>query len=576
MIAKNTLTELGWFVLGGVVGLVVLVAVVWGMTNSRVMPGVKVAGVDVGGMSREEARAALGRKTEEYLLESEYSRATIPVPPEVWRFDVEASVERAMRVGRTTSLDKLARLLVGRTNFPIEVELDKARLDEWITQVEGLVAIAGKEAELEESRGEWQIVNGEDALRLDKDKLQDELLERGTRLSTQALPLPVQQVWMALTQGEQEDVLKLVGELVKKELVVGVGQAEVVLTSGELTSFVALAPDEAGGVSSSTLEDYVQGLATRYNRKPQDARFEFANGRVQEFAPAKDGIEVRVKETAEAMKEALEKLGAGKEKSGQVEAIIALTPPAISTEEVNNLGIVEVIGRGESYYAHSIPNRIYNVGLAAERVNGTLVPPGGEFSFNASVGEISASTGYKTAYVIQNGRTELGDGGGVCQVSTTIFRAAMNAGLPITERYAHAYRVGYYEQNSKPGLDATIFSPSKDLKFKNDTPGYILVQVTNDPKNYHLIFELYGTKDGRVATVSEPRVSGVSPPPPDLYQDDPTLPVGQVKQVDWAAWGARSVFDYKVEREGETIFAKTFTSNYRPWANVYLRGTGGQ
>ncbi len=168
----------------------------------------------------------------------------------------------------------------------------------------------------------------------------------------------------------------------------------------------------------------------------------------------------------------------------------------------------------------------------------------------------------------------MGDGGGVCQVSTTLFRSILNAGLPIIERQAHAYRVGYYEQDSSPGIDATVYAPSPDLKFKNDTPAYILIEARADPKNYSLVFELYGTSDGRVATISKPIVTNVSAPPEDLYQDDPTLPAGTIKQIDFKAWGAKVTFNYAVKRDSTEIYSKTFISNYRPWRAVYLRGTG--
>lgn len=128
--------------------------------------------------------------------------------------------------------------------------------------------------------------------------------------------------------------------------------------------------------------------------------------------------------------------------------------------------------------------------------------------------------------------------------------------------------------HSPPGLDATVYSPSTDLKIKNDTPGYILIQATAYPKTTTLIFELYGTSDGRVATVSKPRVSDIIPAPEDLYQDDPTLPAGKIKQVDYKANGAKVTFNYFVERDGETIYTKNFVSNYRPWQAIYLRGTG--
>ena len=207
-------------------------------------------------------------------------------------------------------------------------------------------------------------------------------------------------------------------------------------------------------------------------------------------------------------------------------------------------------------------------------MHGVLIAPGEVISYNKIVGDISASTGWQAAYIIKDGRTVLGDGGGVCQGSTTLFRAAMDAGLPILERQAHAYRVHYYEEGGyKPGIDATVFAPSVDLKIKNDTPGYLLIQTTIDLKKLTLAIDLYGTSDGRKAQISDHKILSQSPAPPALYQDDPTLPKGVTKQVDWSASGAKTVFTYKVIRGNETLINQQFISNFRPWQAVYLVGT---
>lgn len=176
--------------------------------------------------------------------------------------------------------------------------------------------------------------------------------------------------------------------------------------------------------------------------------------------------------------------------------------------------------------------------------------------------------------MINDGKTELGDGGGVCQVSTTMFRAALNAGLQIVERHQHAYRVGYYEQDSGPGIDAAIYSPSVDLKFKNNTGHAILIQTVNDPDNSALTFVFYGTKDpNRQVTISTPVVLSQTPAPPPLYQNDPTLPVGQTKQTDYSANGADVYFTRTVTENGKVIIQDKFTSDYQPWQAVYLVGT---
>lgn len=575
MIAKKALEELVFFVVGGVLGLVVLLTIFWQMSKDLILPGVRIVGEEMSFKSRTEAKELLTNKIANYTAEVNYGGNSMNVPPDIYDWEVDETVERAVETGRTVNPLRSLELLFGKTNLELTVNLDQEQYASWSAEIETLVAIPGKAAELNYGTETTKIQNGEDEVSVDRDKLAVRLLDEARKLTKGSVEIPIQHIRYKLTPEEEQAFLTKVNALRGKTLILGVGDDKVRLSPKEMASLLSLTPPTVGQVSNTIVEEYVEGLSTRYNREAQDAKFEFADGKVQEFAPARNGIELVVGQTVEVLNQNIEKLIRDEEKVLETKAILLETPPLITTESVNNLGIVERIGRGESYYAHSIPNRVYNVGLASSRISGALIPPGSEFSFNSTVGDISSATGYRTAYVIQNGRTELGDGGGVCQVSTTLFRAVMNAGLPITERWPHAYRVGYYEQDSKPGFDATIFSPSKDFKFLNDTPGHLLIQVINNPSEYHLVFEIYGTSDGRVSTVSEARVSGISPPPPDLYQDDPTLPAGTVRQVDWAAWGAKSAFDYKVERGGETIFAKTFNSSYRPWANVYLRGTMG-
>lgn len=308
--------------------------------------------------------------------------------------------------------------------------------------------------------------------------------------------------------------------------------------------------------------------------KPVEAQFNFDNGKVKAFKLSSDGKTVDVDEL---------KLNIIKSFSSTnttpvaqkitVEIPIKITKPKVTTEEINDMGIKELIGQGTSLFYHSIPNRIYNLTLASSKLNGVLIAPGETFSTVKAIGDISAATGYKQAYVISSGKTVLGDGGGVCQVSTTLFRAALNAGLPIVERNPHAYRVGYYEEDSGPGIDAAIYYPSVDLKFKNDTGHHILIQTQVDPDTMQLTFSLYGTSDNRQAVINQPVILSQSPAPEALYQDDPTLPKGEIKQVDFAAAGANVYFTRTVTKDGKQIISDKFVSNYRPWQAIYLRGT---
>ncbi len=321
------------------------------------------------------------------------------------------------------------------------------------------------------------------------------------------------------------------------------------------------------------LDTALTNLASAIDLPVQDALFQFSSGKVTAFRASHNGVSVNQEEARKQFAEAASRTPYTSDLYFVIPLPVDVVLPSVTTEMVNSFGIKELIGRGYSEFAHSIPGRIHNVILAASRLNGVLIKPGETLSFNKAVGDVSASTGYQTAYIIKDGRTVLGDGGGVCQVSTTLFRAALAAGLPIKERRAHAYRVAYYEQAGfKAGLDATVFSPTVDLKIVNDTPGYILIQTKPDAQNLSLTFELYGTSDGREAEIINHVVSGITSPPAPLYQDDPTLPAGAVKQVDFAAWGAKASFLYRVTRGGVVINEQTFSSNFRPWQAVFLRG----
>lgn len=325
--------------------------------------------------------------------------------------------------------------------------------------------------------------------------------------------------------------------------------------------------------NTDVLDTAIETLAQDIDIPAADALFQFKNNKVTAFRPSHEGRRVNREEAKRRFTEVLSTIPTTRESAIIIPLSVETIKPTFTTDRVNVFGIKERIGRGYSEFAGSIPGRIHNVALAASRLNGVLIKPGETFSFNDAVGDISAATGYQSAYIIKEGRTVLGDGGGVCQVSTTLFRAALTAGLPIVERRAHAYRVHYYEDGGfKPGIDATVFSPSVDLKIKNDTPAYILIQTTVDTQNMTLTFELYGTNDGRRAEILNHQVWGITPPPPALYQDDPTLTKGVTKQIDFAAWGAKTSFQYKVTKNGETLQDQTFTSNFRPWRAVYLRG----
>lgn len=320
----------------------------------------------------------------------------------------------------------------------------------------------------------------------------------------------------------------------------------------------------------SKIDEFIMHAEDAYNKPARDALFKFENGLVISFRQEEKGLKLKTDKLTRDIDKSIKNL-LGKIEDKEIVLESDTINPEITLANSNDFGIEELIGEGKSDFSGSIPNRIHNVKFSASKFNGILVPKDKVFSFNDTVGDISALTGYEQAYIIKNGRTVLGDGGGVCQTSTTLFRAALNTGLPIVERWAHAYRVGYYENDSKPGFDATVYSPTNDLKIKNNTPASILIQT--EIVDNILYFRIYGKRDDRRVEISPVAVYDFAPAPEPKYEDDPTLKKGITKQVDFAASGAKASFNYKVISKNPDInFEKKFFSSYRPWQAIFLVG----
>jgi len=234
-----------------------------------------------------------------------------------------------------------------------------------------------------------------------------------------------------------------------------------------------------------------------------------------------------------------------------------------------------MMGTGTSTFKGSSEERAINIRVAADLLNGAVVPPGGTFSFLEAMGGIDEAHGFVEGYVIAAERTQRGVGGGVCQVSTTAFRAAFWSGVEITERNQHSYRVGWYEASGEPvGFDAAVFDPGVDLKFFNNSPGYVLIQA--GVGNEVLTVNFYGTKLPGEVKLEGPAISNRTPPPSDVYQVDERLPAGTKKQVETARAGLDTVITRRIIVPGQPDKVDQFRSAYRAWPNWYIVASASQ
>ncbi len=558
----------------------IILTTFWLLFLGKIYPGVYIAGYAVGAKTPQEVITLLENQvTPPQKLTLNYENTQkqefdLPLETLDFKYDWTKTADAAYRLTRTGNplfnFRTTLSTLIKKQDIGFRFTINHQKLDEFLWDVAGNLAVEPIYPSAKIFNHKIVIEPGEKGTQVNQQALELAIGQALAYNQTAPIKIEVEEVDPSLTPEETRAFSSRAEKYLDKSIKITFEFEEFVYDDSDLISLL----DPKGDYNQEKVNELVYQVARDINREPQNAKFEFENGRVKEFAAAKDGIALKTEELNNQIIQSLESLQNTDEELLSLTAPVEKTPPKVATAEVNDLGIKELIGRGTSRFRGSISSRVHNIALAASRINGTLIPPGTVASFNQMVGEVDKLTGYREAYIIKDGQTILGDGGGVCQVSTTFFRAALDAGLPIIERRAHAYRVGYYEQDRPVGFDATVYAPTTDLKIKNDTPTHILVQAYTDTKNMTLTFEFYGTSDGRTATTTRPIVTDVTEPPEDLYIDDPNLPAGEIKQIDYKAWGAKSRFTYTVTRDSETIYQKTFYSTYRPWQAKFLRGTG--
>ncbi|HKK54183.1 MAG TPA: VanW family protein [Patescibacteria group bacterium] len=305
-------------------------------------------------------------------------------------------------------------------------------------------------------------------------------------------------------------------------------------------------------------------IAPNIDKEPVKADFVIEDGKVKKFQLAEKGLNLKINKTTELLQKSL------KNKESEINLIVS--DINYETSDNLNLGIKEIIGTGHSSFAISPYNRKHNIRVGAESLDGILIKPGQEFSLIQALGDIDAKNNYLPELVIKDNETVPEYGGGLCQIGTTVFRTALDAGLEITERRNHSYRVSYYEP---AGTDATIYSPKPDFRFLNDTPNHIMIQHRIEGND--LYFDFWGTNDGRQASTTYPVIYNIKSPPPTKYVETEDMEPGKVKCTESAHNGADAYFDYTVAypegKEGQAEEReRRFYSRYIPWQEVCLIG----
>ncbi len=323
------------------------------------------------------------------------------------------------------------------------------------------------------------------------------------------------------------------------------------------------------------LDSFFDAIERETNFEAQNAKFEIAaDQKVQQFEPSRTGYALNRARTVEALNAALSDTRFEVTTASlQVDTI----EPEVTTDGINDLGIKEILGVGYSNFKGSPKNRVHNISVGVNRLNGTLIAPGEDFSLLNALKPFTPAVGYLPELVIKGDKIEPEIGGGLCQIGSTTFRAAMNSGLPIVERRNHSLVVSYYNdpRNGNPGTDATIYDPAPDFKFTNDTGHYILIVTSMNNATGDLTFAFWGTNDGRKGEYSEPVVSRWIPAGEEKLIESPDLKPGE-KKCQAGHVGAVASFVYTVNKPGQEAQSTTYTSNYRPLPRICLVGVSAE
>lgn len=564
--------------------------------SGRVYPGVSSSGLPLAGLKLSQATALItvtpGYPEIGSLTLVYGDKKWVATPAQLGVFtDPQATADIAYKTGRSGSLVKVlldrSKLLRGGIDIPPSFLYSENIAVSYLENIATEINQPLREASLELSGTNVIVNDGQPGRVLDIPSTLSAITAQIQMMQDATIPLVVLEtqpvVLDASAQGElaRELLSKPFRFTLPADLNAGTKEWQLEPDAlAEMLMFERVLNDRSGElvlvVDEPRVSAYLESLRTETDAVAENARFIFNDetSQLDLLTPAIIGKNLNTARTIENLNASL--------KEGKHEANLAfdITEPGATDNKTGaELGITELVFAYTSYFRGSSADRVQNIKTASASFHGLLIPPGGILSMSDELGDISLDNGYAEALIIHGGQTITGVGGGVCQVSTTLFRTVYFGGYQILERYAHAYRVGYYEQTAGgydqnlAGLDATVFVPLVDFKFKNDSAHWLLME-TYVNSDYSLTWKFYSTSDGRKVESNTTGPTKVIEAPDPLYRENPELAQGTVKQVDWAAEGATVVVNRTVTRDGVVLYNDTITTVYQPWRAVYEYGPG--
>ncbi len=572
--------------------LVLLIAVaaggVWFLSierryQDRIYPNISILGVNVGGLSKTEATQALVDHLKPFRdtpIVLSYEGRNWNVSGTELGMDVSYldSIDQAFTIGRSrdmlTNMETIWQVMKSGLEIPVTVVVDERKTQESVARLVPIIDRPAQDPAVILDGASLRFVGGAVGRMI----LIDETVARIREVlplmaKQQPVTVATRELPMNITQAAKDAAQQRMTALVGQPLVVRVGDTEYTWTSDELSRMVEyVQTDSQGGPTGYTLslnpymiERRIDKIAEETQTRPVYPRVKWDMGVLTITKPGVPGWRLNKQEARDLITTTID--------NGvrNVTLVPRYVPIPINETNLNTLGIVDLVSEGKSDFSGSAAYRVTNIQAGLKVLDGVLIPPGDEFSFNETIGAIDETQGFVEGYAIVQQRTQLEFGGGICQDSTTVFRAAFWAGLPITERWGHSFYISWYDKYGPTGMDSTIFTGGPDLKFLNDTGKWLLIQTSSNPKTGIASVKFYGTPTGRKVEMIQNIYNRVTAPVEPVFVTDAEQPAGAVKQSDRARDGitidiSRTIID----PDGTVRAPEIYRTRFKPWPNIYV------
>lgn len=573
--------------------------------KDRVFPGVTVNGLALGGLTKEEASAKLNATVTIYEnsgLNFSYKGKTssidttqlpdgnVDAARQLINIDDSKGLAIAFSVGRTGDLvsciKQAAKALWYGAKVTLAYKLDDAGLKTALREFWSVDEKTVRDARVVismngNSLGRVTTTKDESGFEFDYDRAVSDLKDKITRLDQSPIELQPARTTPSIFENEAKLAATLVPQaMTLAPLPMTADTTEWTLEARDLAKLLQVTKtgnkQPTLSIDNDAAEKYFKQLALEYDVKPSNTRYEIDSStqKMTLFEAGRNGRKIDIEKSINALKTAVQKQLANENGKIGYNIVSSTDNSQVITSSAADLGIKEVIGVGQSDFSGSSSNRIKNVTHGSSKLNGILIAPDQEFSALAALEPVTIEDGYFAEQIILGDKITPGVGGGLCQIGTTLFRMAMNTGLPITERQNHSLVVHYYSDptNGNPGTDATLYGPHPDLRFVNNTGHWMLLTTDVNVKTKKLTYTLWGTSDGRNGSYTPPKVNQwIAAPAETKNIEDATMEPGKQK-CQSAFSGAKTSFLYTIINPDGTITERTFNSYYRPLPKICTNG----